>query len=277
MAQPIKGGYYIKARCIQDSAIAHAPPHVREIWDWLLKEANHADNGVCRRGQCVRTYRDIQEGLAWYVGYRKNTYKKHQCENAMKWLRKAEMIATTKTTRGIVVTICNYGRYQDPSNYECYTSTDTNATMVLQPPATINKNEKNGRKKEGNYFNADTLAGSAMTEYEYQIREALLRHHGDRVETLRADTVDKLIRNLGSDIYSGVSVPMEIHRAAIWEDSNPTRRKTAKGLPKFLTTWMENAQNGPRRGGGGGSVYDKNRDLLDQWERENNERDNYDK
>ena len=41
----IQGGYYIKARKIQESEIAHAPPHVREIWDWLLWDANWKDNG----------------------------------------------------------------------------------------------------------------------------------------------------------------------------------------------------------------------------------------
>ena len=39
----IKGGYYIKARQIQQSKIAYAPPYVREIWDWLLMQANHTD------------------------------------------------------------------------------------------------------------------------------------------------------------------------------------------------------------------------------------------
>ncbi len=62
----IDGGYYIKARCIQNSEIAIMPPYIREIWDWLLKEANHTDgksNGSnIKRGQLVRTFRDIQEG-----------------------------------------------------------------------------------------------------------------------------------------------------------------------------------------------------------------------
>jgi len=38
---PIEGGYYIKARVIKHKKIAHAAPHVREIWDYCLREANH--------------------------------------------------------------------------------------------------------------------------------------------------------------------------------------------------------------------------------------------
>lgn len=149
----INGGFYLKARCIQNSEISTAPPHVREIWDWILKEANYKDTKICKRGQCVRTYSDILEGLKWFVGYRKMMYKKHQCENALKWLRKADMIATAKTTRGIVITVCNYDKYQIPANYDCYTKVDTKATMMLQPPATINNNEKkdNNEKNDKDY------------------------------------------------------------------------------------------------------------------------------
>lgn len=139
-AKPISGGYILQPRCVKDSDIAHAPPHVREIWFWMLREANHADTNVCRRGQLVRTYSDIQEDLHWMVGWRKETYKKHHCEIAMKWLRKADMITTRKTTRGVLITIVNYDKYQDPANYESYTKTTGKPQRKLQPTDTINKN-----------------------------------------------------------------------------------------------------------------------------------------
>jgi len=147
MPSKIPRGYYIKARIIQESEIAHAPPHVREIWDYFLRECNHISNGTCERGQCVRSYRDIQEALSWFVGYRKEIYKKHHCEHAMKWLKKADMIATMKTTRGMVVTVCNYDLYQNPENYEYYTKPTTATTMKPQCTDTINKKDKNTKKE----------------------------------------------------------------------------------------------------------------------------------
>ena len=151
----IKGGYYIKARKIQESEIAHKPPHVREIWDWLLKEANHSEqksNGtVIKRGQCLRTYDDIIEGLHWMVGWRKMKYSKWDCEKAMKVLKKATMITTTKTTRGMFITICNYDTYQNPRNYESHNHSQVRkATRKPQTADTINKNVKkvkNEKKK----------------------------------------------------------------------------------------------------------------------------------
>jgi len=148
----IEGGYYIKARRIQESEIAHAPPHVREIWDWFIKEANHKDikqhGQIFNRGQCVRSYKDIQNGLSWYVGFRKMTYSKNDCETAMNWLRKHTMIHTKKTTRGMIVTICNYNLYQNPKNYETYNETYAKHTMNIQTPDTINKNDKNVKKEK---------------------------------------------------------------------------------------------------------------------------------
>ena len=116
----IKGGFYLKARCIQDSEIAHCAPVVREIWDYLIKEANHADNARLniKRGQTFRRIADIQEALHWHVGYRKMTYSNKQCEGAMKELRRLGMVVCTKGVRGMLITVCKYDTYQNFKNYE---------------------------------------------------------------------------------------------------------------------------------------------------------------
>ena len=146
----IEGGYYLKARKVQESWIAKAPPHVREIWDFIIMKANYKDCGGIKRGQLLTSYSDIQEGLAWFVGYRKETYKKHHCEIAMKALTRERMIATAKTTRGMIVTVLNYDKYQDPKIYERYSETDNETTTKLQPTDTIRKEvvRKEEEKKE---------------------------------------------------------------------------------------------------------------------------------
>jgi len=157
----INGGFYLKARCIQNSEIAHAPPHVREIWDWLLKEANHRDkkvNGMeIKRGQCLRSYKDIQDGLHWMVGWRKMTYSNTQCEIAMKWLKKRVMVATQKTTRGMVITILNYEKYQTVENYESHKETYKRTTVKPQSSHTINKNVKNVKNEKNKTYTSDFL------------------------------------------------------------------------------------------------------------------------
>lgn len=147
----IKGGYYIKARKIQESEISTAPPYVREIWDWLLKEANHKEKKygkfMIKRGQLFRTYKNIREGLAWYIGYRKMTYNENQTKKAMRFLREHRMIDTTKELGGVLITICNYELYQNPKNYERTNERTNEGTnkepMENQPLPDNNKNEKN--------------------------------------------------------------------------------------------------------------------------------------
>ncbi len=171
----IKGGYYIKARCIQESVIQHAPPHFREIWDWLLKEANHQDNKygkfTVKRGQCFRSYKDIRDGLSWNVGYRKERYSENQTKKAMKFLRENLMIDTAKELGGVLITICNYEHYQNPKNYEGTkegTNERTNEEPMRNQGGTDNnKNVKNGKnvKKDIKTFLSDST--------EYRLAELL--------------------------------------------------------------------------------------------------------
>jgi hypothetical protein len=163
----IPKGYYIKARNIKDSKISIAPPYIREIWDWILRESNHKDkiyNGrKIARGECIRTFKDIQEDLKWMVGYRKETYKKWHCENAMRWLTREGMITTTRTTRGMLIKVLKYDKYQDPKNYEnnnenIHENRHENNTRT----DTINKNEKNEKNKE--YINSSKEPKNMETE-----------------------------------------------------------------------------------------------------------------
>lgn len=114
----IKGGFYLKARCIDGAGIAHAPPHIREIYDWLVRNSMFVDGEQLKRGQLIATYDDIRDGLCWFVGFRKMRYSKWDCEKALKWLTEKRMILTEKTTRGLIITICNYDEDQNPKNYE---------------------------------------------------------------------------------------------------------------------------------------------------------------
>lgn len=58
--------------------------------------------------------------------------------------------------------------------------------------------------------------------------------------------------------FPGVDIEAEARKARGWCIDNPTKRKTARGMPKFIRGWMERQQNrcgsgaGPPRGSAGG-------------------------
>ena len=174
----IPGGYYIKARQIKYSAIAHAPPHIREIWDYLIREANHSGkkkNGeILGRGQVFTSYDEIREDLHWMVGWRKHRYTKDQCESAMKFLRKPQrngpMITTRKTTRGLIITVCNYGFFQDQKNYENHNDNhNENHNETGDSPQTadtIDKNEKNVKDTPPTPPGGDSVGSGYSVSFE---------------------------------------------------------------------------------------------------------------
>lgn len=156
----IEGGYILQPRRIKDSDISKAPPYVREIWHYLLREANSIDNKYAgytiNRGQLFRDYKSIREELAWYVGYRKEMYNENHTKKAMKFLRDTGRITTAKELGGVLITICNYDFYQNPKNYERTNESIIERTnvepMKNQPLPDNNKNNKNDNNNKNSLF-----------------------------------------------------------------------------------------------------------------------------
>ena len=45
------------------------------------------------------------------------------------------------------------------------------------------------------------------------------------------------------ELYPKVDVDQEIRAMAGWLDANPTRRKTARGIKRFVNSWLSRAQD----------------------------------
>ena len=53
-----------------------------------------------------------------------------------------------------------------------------------------------------------------------------------------------------STMFPGVDIEQQCRSAWAWVDASPTRRKTARGMKRFLSGWL--ARTNDRGGGGGG-------------------------
>jgi hypothetical protein len=240
----IPNGYYIKARIIQDSEIANSPPHFREIWDWLIKEAQFRDMKVSGRmilrGQCFTTYREILQGLSWKVGYRKESYTKGQCESAMKFLRSRGMITTMKTTRGMIITVCNYDKYQCTKNYENQTETYNETRSSTQQHDTIDKNDKNVN-------NIKTISPEVKTSEPPVLQIPLISKNGDNPKfyPIYQNEIDEWKTD-----FPAVDILQTLKTIKQWNISNPKNRKTEAGIRRHITGWLSKEQNkAPRVGG----------------------------
>jgi hypothetical protein len=43
------------------------------------------------------------------------------------------------------------------------------------------------------------------------------------------------------ELYPALDVQLELNKAWAWVDANPSRRKTARGMPRFLVSWLNRA------------------------------------
>lgn len=173
MTEPlIPGGYIILSRKIIESEIWNKPPLYLKVWIYLLNKAQYSEYKSLKRGQLFTSIPEIQQNCFWYVGFRKVVPTKDQIFQVIEWLRtgcahnaegnaKATMIATMKATHGIVITIHNYGLYQDSKNYE--SNDDGNNEKTTKPPReqrqpdNINKNNKNNKNDKKNIYTPDQL------------------------------------------------------------------------------------------------------------------------
>lgn len=119
----IPGGYFIIAKKMFEGELMNKPPLHMKLWIWMLNEANWKDRDKLSRGRFHTSIHTMQEAMSYKAGYRKITPTKDEIRNAYEAFTKATMITTTKTTRGMIVTICNYSFYQNFKNYEAHNET----------------------------------------------------------------------------------------------------------------------------------------------------------
>ena len=110
------------ARSLDESEIIRKPPYYRDIFFYLLRKAVWKDctrrGYKLKRGEILTSYKEISGDLYWVVGARTDRYQNWQIHRAFKYLTKAHMIVTRKTTRGSIVSIVNYDKYQKPGAYD---------------------------------------------------------------------------------------------------------------------------------------------------------------
>lgn len=141
----IPGGYILFARQTLDSDIMEWPGHYLKLWVWMLGKAFWKDGEKLKKGQFVTTIAEMQKVGGYKIGYRTRDLTKDEVRSAYEAFTKATMITTTKTTRGMIITICNYDKYQNPKNYEAHNEPHNEDTT--NPTGTPHDREE-GYKKD---------------------------------------------------------------------------------------------------------------------------------
>lgn len=285
----IEGGYILLSRKIIESEVFKKPPLYLKVWIYLLTRAQYSDYKELKRGQLYTDIDQIREACSYYVGYRKETPSRNEIYKILNWMKnqnmgenealrnhdesnnesnsegtaKASMIATTKATHGMVITIGNYGVYQDnacyESNNEGNDEKETKATTkeLRKTIGADNINKTNKIKNNKDKIKKDIYTDLAVSEevqklFNHWNEQKIVVHRELTGEIVKA--IEKALRQYGGnrcgeaiDLYSDAYYDQKFYYSHKW-----TLLKFLK-QSNGIIDWMEDGQR-----------YIEYNDYLDQ-------------
>lgn len=186
----IEGGFVLLARKTLESGLMQMNPLAFKLFFWMVLRANFRDRGKLKRGQLMTTIEGMREACSYLIGYRKQKPSRDQIRSCYEALTKATMITTAKTTRGMVVTVLNYDKYQSALNYEAHT--ESHDEMLTKPQRCPHDTEE-GERKSIKTFSSDAPALRLAQLLFDLIRHANPEHKVPNLQTW-AKHVDLMIR-----------------------------------------------------------------------------------
>lgn len=204
-------------------------PEYLKIWTWILLHANWKPNKVNQgdnfivvdRGELICGLQQIANECRVGVGF---------VRKFLKLAEKDNMIVVKSNTLGTRITVCNYKELQSIGN-ETEQTTNTRRTHGEHTPnnSIIKKERKKERIEEER---SNTLA---LTSIEVA---AELPQNDGNVFAISIDQAERWQK-----LYPSVNVQVELCKIIGWLEANPTKRKTARGMMRFVNGWLSREQD----------------------------------
>lgn len=203
----IKNGATLWARQTIESDIFHKPAEWFKIWFYIIQKVNHKDNHLFKRGENLFVYQRVSFDCS---------VTPSSVDHFVRWAKSAGQLATRKATRGIVISVLNYNKFQTLLNYksgtESGTESDLSAGQGQNKSGTINKNDKTNKndKKEPPYpllekkSESFQKAWSAYLDVRKKKRAPLTEHALSLISTLfNKYTESEQIEIINKSVMSG--------------------------------------------------------------------------
>lgn len=106
----MKNGFTIWSRqTIESEIFFWKPDKWFKIWFYIVSRVNHKDTKLFKRGSAYLEYKEISLKTKATLG---------EIQSFLRWAKLVQMISTQKSTRGNVIIVLNYAKYQDWENYK---------------------------------------------------------------------------------------------------------------------------------------------------------------
>lgn len=181
------------------------------------------------RGCVVTSFKRLEEELGLST---------QNLRTAIKHLIKSENIenltyeiTNIKKANFTIYKVNNYDSFQGGNEQD--NKQLTNGQQTPNKQLTTYKKDKKERSKEiKNIYIAPT-----SNEAEPVIIEIPTNRNGEYYP------VTQKMMDEWQELYPNVNVPQELKNMKGWSMANPTKRKTVKGMPRFINSWLSREQN----------------------------------
>lgn len=179
------------------------------------------------RGSFVSSYPHLAEECGLTI---------NELRTALNHLKSTGEITVKTNNKYSLFTVNNYCKYQDDNSQ--YDSQSTGGAQSVNSPLTTIEQRNKGTKKE-EYSNTASSITCPEPKNSAPTPSGILLPLVDK--SLYNVPMDKIA--LWRETYPAVDIEQELRRMIAWLDSNPTKRKTRKGIERFINNWLARTQD----------------------------------
>jgi len=158
--EKVDGGATLWARqTIESDIFCSKPAEWFKIWFYIICKTNYKEKKKFKRGECFLKYEWIMNTC---------NVTKNQVDHCIRWLKKEQMLATRKATRGFFVKALNYNKFQSISTYKYITKSDTESDLKATQKrhrSDTKTNKDNNDKKEKNIKDNENTLSSCLEKF----------------------------------------------------------------------------------------------------------------
>lgn len=193
----------------------------------MLLKANWRDGEfkgtTVPRGSFVSSYPHLAEECGLTI---------NELRTALKHLKSTGEVTVKTTNKYSIFTVNNYCKYQD-TNRQDDTQGTGNAISINSPLTIIDKGNKDNKGNKNNNIICPEPEKSAPNP------------SGILLPLVDGSFYDVPLEKIAlwRETYPAVDVELELRRMVAWLDSNPTKRKTRRGIERFINSWLARTQD----------------------------------
>ena len=247
----------------------------KALWIHILLKANYKDKTwhgkEVKRGSFLTSYSSLQSELK---------LSKKQIERALKNLQKTGEVEKVANRENTLIIATKYDFYQGTGEAK-ETPGGNEGDTLGKPRGNEGEQLKKERKKQGTkqtnkktYAQSDKLTSIDSTPEDGNEPTAVSQNKVNEEPVVEIKLNDGSTHGVTEskastwqELFPAVDVRQELNKMRAWSDANPSKRKTKRGVERFIVNWLSREQDrgGSKSASSGRQIANSLQGQLPEW------------